>query len=61
MGPKTQNQKQMTSDLEGQATSWQTDLGGDDEERGFRVELLQRLGHVGPVDVGDEPDVWTAG
>ena len=29
-------------------------LRGDDEQRGRRIALLQRLGHVGAVDVGDE-------
>ena len=32
-------------------------LGGDDEQRGFRVEALERFREVGAVDVGDEMDV----
>ena len=32
-------------------------LGGDDEERALRIALLERLRHVGAVDVGDEVDV----
>lgn len=34
-------------------------LGGDDEECGLCVELGEGLGHVSPVDVGDEPNVWS--
>ncbi len=33
-------------------------LRGDDEERRLGVQLLQSLGHVGPVDVGHEVNVW---